>query len=486
MNEARPPSLESADAVRALRTLLADAGYTTAGVQARLGTDHELLVRPADYAVHLRRLQGDRGALATLVRIFVLLASSDPADVDTALAPLGAAGLMRLGLVRPLEDKLVAAVRLLPHGDLVVASDLPGSAGSQHVPGVQRPSATLANLTVRRQVERALDVGTGNGIQALLAAPHAAQVVATDVSERALEYAAFNLALNAVQNVELRQGSLLDAVAGERFDLVVSNPPYVISPESAFLYRDSGMGGDRVSESLVRSLPDVLTEGGYASVMVSWVQSGGDPAARPRSWLEGSDCDAWILHTLTDDPLSTAASWNKDAQTAQELDERIGRWLDYYDAEGIEAVSYGALVMRRHTGPTNWFKTTQLPRERLRPAGHHLERLFAAQDFLGAPEPLRDARLKVPPDVVFEQRSMHQDGRWTTRDAELRLDGGLGFAAGLDSDSTQVVIGLDPQRPLSETLADVAAQVGADREEFEKAGVALVRQMLELGFIVPV
>ena len=117
---------------------------------------------------------------------------------------------------------------------------------------MQRPSNTLANLTVRRPVARALDVGTGNGIQALLASRHAEHVVATDVNERALAFARFNLALNGVSNVELRQGSFLEPVEGERFDLVVANPPYVISPESSFVFRDSGLGRDRVSELVVR------------------------------------------------------------------------------------------------------------------------------------------------------------------------------------------------------------------------------------------
>jgi Methylase of polypeptide chain release factors len=54
---------------------------------------------------------------------------------------------------------------------------------------VHRPSVTLASLTVRRDVASALDVGTGCGVQALLAAKHAERVVATDINERALAFA---------------------------------------------------------------------------------------------------------------------------------------------------------------------------------------------------------------------------------------------------------------------------------------------------------
>ena len=141
---------------------------------------------------------------------------------------------------------------VVPHDDVLIASDDPqGTIGGDYVPEVARASATLASLTIRKPVERALDVGTGNGIQAVLAARHAAAVVATDVSERALAFAEFNCALNGADNVELRLGSFLEPVAGERFGLVVSNPPFAISPENDLVFRDSGLGRDRVSEDLL-------------------------------------------------------------------------------------------------------------------------------------------------------------------------------------------------------------------------------------------
>ena len=65
---------------------------------------------------------------------------------------------------------------------------------------------------MRRPGEAALDLGTGCGIQALLAAKHAERVVATDVNPRALGFAAFNAALNGIETIELRDGSGFDPV----------------------------------------------------------------------------------------------------------------------------------------------------------------------------------------------------------------------------------------------------------------------------------
>src|SRR5690606_29971451 len=123
---------------------------------------------------------------------------------------------------------------------------------ADHVLGVGGASRTLAELVVPIQVERGLDLGTGCGIQALLIARHAATVVATDISSRALAFAELNAQLNGVRNIEFRLGSLFEPVEGESFDLVISNPPFVITPRASgvteYEYRDGGLIGDALVE----------------------------------------------------------------------------------------------------------------------------------------------------------------------------------------------------------------------------------------------
>ena len=68
-----------------------------------------------------------------------------------------------------------------------------------------------------------------------------------------MNIAAFNAAINGITNVEWRLGSLFEPVAGERFDLIFSNPPYVISPDSQFIFRDGGRQGDALCEEMVRA-----------------------------------------------------------------------------------------------------------------------------------------------------------------------------------------------------------------------------------------
>jgi len=185
-------------------------------------------------------------------------------------------------------------MRIVPHGDVIVASDRTyykdgGGHDSDVVMGVSNPAILLANLTIRKPVKSALDLGTGGGIQALLMANHCERVVATDLNPRALEIARFNAALNGFLNIETRGGSWFEPVAGERFDIIAANPPYVISPETTFLYRDSGMPADSLSRELVREMPQHLEEGGFGHILISWgVAANQDPLVPARQWLEGA------------------------------------------------------------------------------------------------------------------------------------------------------------------------------------------------------
>jgi hypothetical protein len=100
-------------------------------------------------------------------------------------------------------------------------------------------------------------------------------------------------------------------------------------------------------------------------------------------------------------------------------------------------------------------------------------------------EGLMDARLAVPDDVRLEQQLAQEDGRWALRQAELRLEGGFGFTAGLDPSAARIVAGIDPKRPVRGVLEDAADAMDAERSEFLPAGLGLLRRMLTLGFLVP-
>jgi len=479
--------------VAELRGVLLAAGYTGEAVRAALDMTGELLARRADTPVHVRRL-ADLEPLGTIVRLFVLDAPVTAADARKAFAPLPVERLEALGLVASAGGEVTPLVRIVPHDDVLIASDQRWQAGEErdpdHVAGVHGPSVTLSNLTVRRPGGVTLDVGTGCGIQAILASHHSERVVATDLNRRALNFAAFNARLNGVDNVEFRAGSFFEPVEGSRFDLVVCNPPYVISPESAFLFRDSGLPGDAVSEGVVRQAPAFLEGGAFATVLVSWVHAPGEDWSAPlRRWVEGSGCDAWLLHYGMDDPLTHAAKWMRDelGHDSAAYDEALTRWLEYFDRLGIEAIAYGAVVLRRRAGGSNWVRVDELPGERLRPAGAHIVRIFAAQDFLvglADDRELLGERLALAESDLLEQRVVFRDREWVVDEITLSLQEGVGFRATLDSPTAGLLAGLDGRRTLAEVADELARVQGASRESIEQAVLPIARRMLEAGFLV--
>jgi methylase of polypeptide subunit release factors len=489
-----PLAGEDAAAVDRLRSVLDAAAFTVERLEAAFGT-HELSARRADTLVQMRRLGGP-DAFSTLARLFVVGVAVDARAAAEALAPLSPADVERLGLVRSDVDEVRPVVRLVPHGDYYICSDLHHSSAletpSDFVPGIQAPSVTLAKLAVRRPAAAALDLGTGCGIQALLAAKHSERVIATDVNPRALDFAAFNARLNGVQNVELRRGGALDPVEGERFNLVVSNPPYVISPDASFSYRDSGLPADELCRRIVRDLPRFLADGGYAHVLVSWVHKRDRWAEPLRGWVSGSGCDALLLHFGSQDPLSHSAQWLAPVgeTDAAEYERALERWLGYLAAEGVEAIGYGAVVLRRGDGD-NWIGEHDVDLERLEAAGEHTLRLFAAEDFLrglGDDDDLLARVFALSDGARLEQTVEWEEGRASVESQTLRLEEGFGFRVAVDRYTAGLLPYFDGTAPLEDVLGRSAAQIELapeERERFVPAALPVVRRLVSLGFLAP-
>ena len=472
-----------------LRAVLVDAGFDGPTVRDVLAVEGQMLARPGDAPVLRRRLASVE-PLGTIASLFVLGLPLEAAFVQAAFAPLGLERLEALGLVETGSGFVHPRVRLVPHDDLLIVSDHPGDDQPDHVAGVHNPSLTLSHLTVRRPVATALDVGTGCGVQAILVSRHAGHVVATDLNERALNFAAFNALLNEAENVELRAGSFFEPVAGERFELVVTNPPYVISPETEYLFRDSELTGDRVSRRVVEAVPAVLEEGAFASVLVSWIHPPGEDWSTPlRAWVAGSGCDALLLHYHTEDPLTHTASWTRDrhADDPDAQEEMLERWLAYFDELGIEGIGYGAVVLRRRAAGTPHVLTHQLP-PGLRPAGPHIERLFAAADYLeaiGDDRALLSERFVLVEAARVEQRVGLREGEWSIERIELLLTEGLRFNADIDPLIAHLLAGLDGHRTLEEAARNVAEAQGFDAVSLAERAAPVAREMVALGYLIP-
>ena len=364
-----------------LRADLTAAGFTVDGVAERLGPVasaalHREQPLPALLATETGggsarpagEGSGGLDACAVLIRLFTLGRPVARRDVEAALPSLAVGGAAALRIVRLPGDEaaggdVVATCDLRPYADDAhdwwVASDLSELATRaplrpDHVLGIGGASTTLASWTLRRPVDRALDLGTGCGVQALHLAGHTGSIVATDISERALEFARFNAALAGV-DLDLRRGDLLDPVAGERFSLIVSNPPFVITPRAddvpVYEYRDGGRSGDAIVRSLVRGVQDALEPGGVAQFLGNWeVPRGRTWRDVWGEWLDGVALDAWVVQRETQDPAEYAELWSRDGGVipGSPEHERLGAaWLRDFASRDVEAIGFGVVTLQR-------------------------------------------------------------------------------------------------------------------------------------------
>ncbi|HEY4346855.1 MAG TPA: methyltransferase [Gaiellaceae bacterium] len=483
------PRSDDREGIALLRVVLGEAGFTPAAVREALATEVATGRDSAELPLYIHMLKGG-GALATLIKLFLLDLEVPAPDAAAALAPLPLSRLEAMGVLSVSGDTATARIELVPTDDLMIACDAfqKELTRPDHVLGVSPPARVLAWLTVRDEVDHVLDLGTGNGHQALLAARHAKRVTAVDINPRALRFAAFNAVLNGVDNIEFREGNLFEPVAGATFDLIVCNPPYVVSPENEIAYRDGGLRGDAFCELIARELPGYLAPGGIGQVLVSWLHPADADWTLPvHRWIDGNGCDALILRYAVHEPLDYAAAWNRPYRSnPEQYRNAIERWAAYFDDLGVEAISWGALTLRRRTGD-NWFFPYASSTDRITGAGEQIQRLFSAQDYLTDASPLdvlEGTFLLAEEHRVDQAIRLGQGGALVERNI-LRLDTGLRFEVSIDASTERVLSLLDGERPLGSILEQVAETVpGATTEEFTRSALPVMRRLIELGFVL--
>lgn len=484
-----PDAVGHPDAVLKLRAAFQATGYTQDGIRVAIGIDLTNPESPQDAEVYIRRM-GEPVPLHTLIKLFVLGRPVTPAEAGEALAPLGLAEAVEAGVVLAEGDEVRRAVSISAVQDMWFAHDPyvedQTTMRQDHVIGPGPASRTLAAFTVRPQGGSFLDVGTGCGIQSLLAAGHADTIVATDINPRALACTQFNALLNGVDRVEVRRGSFFEPVRDETFDVVVSNPPFVISPDSRFEYRDSELPGDAVSREVVRGAVEHLAPGGFATVLCNWIVAEGEEWADPPSrWVQGLGCDAWISHSDTEDPLSYAAMW-LGSGTGPAYGAELDRWLDYHRSLGAKRLVTGLVVLRPAENGDGWVRTDHVPGLRSFNASDHILRIFRNQDYLAAVRSDReilDGRFRLVPEHRVEQVLAPREGTYEVQEMRLRFDRGFAFEGKIDEYALGVVSGCDGRRRLGDLVGKAAATMKVEVAELAPVAVAVARQLVSFGFL---
>ena len=542
-----PPPAATPKQAASLRADLADSGWGVEAVAALLGEVAEAALRRE---IRLPALRAVRAALAVgpeptpvavLTALFMLGEPVPAAALDAALPRTAAAGAATIGLVgEPDETGCVRAlVDLRPHeavddaGEVRwwVASDLgelvTGRAlAPDHVLGVGGAGLTLAGLAPRTQVRTALDLGCGCGIQTLYLLRHAEHVVATDISARALAFTAFNAALAGVRVtgapgtpgaldvapgsdsapdtasgaglLELLHGSLLEPVAGRRFDLIASNPPFVLTPPAVreaglplMEYRDAG---GPILPGLVAGLAEHLEPGATAVMLGNWEHRGaGSWRDAVAAWLP-EELDAWILERELQDPVEYATMWLRDGGLTPErdpeaFDAALEAWIDDFEARDVRGVGFGYLIVHRPRRPREpWRLLEEVTTSGQGVLGPHVAEVLEVRERLAGldDEAVADLRPLLAPDVTEERHLIPGAAEPTV--ILLRQGGGLGRTLQASTAVAALAGVADGELSVGQVASAVAALSelnAADALALRAEMVEATRHLLTTGFLRP-
>ncbi|WP_026410240.1 DUF7059 domain-containing protein [Actinomyces dentalis] len=528
---ASPPAPRAtAEQAAALRRDLEATGWGVDSVHHLLGDAADAALRreirlPALRALR-RALDEDRAAgaapnpTAVLTALFMLGQTVSVAELDSALRRTRTRGALAMGLVEPAPDagagaapRVRALVDLRPHeardetGDVRwwIASDLGELAtgaplAPDHVLGIGGAGLALAALTPRRPVAAALDLGCGCGIQTLYLLRHADRVTATDVSERALAFTAFNAALAAVgpDRLELLAGSLLEPVAGRRFDLIVTNPPFVLTPPAVreaglplMEYRDAGRP---VLPGLVAGLGEHLGVGAAAVMLGNWEHRRGRDWRRDVAGWVPDDLDAWVVEREAQDPVEYAALWLRDGGLAPERDlprfeAALEAWIADFEARGVEGVGLGYLIVHRPDPDSDgaprapWRVLEKVATRPAGPLGEHVARCLEVRSGLAAMDDDAVAGLRpvTAPDVTEERHLC--PGASEPDVILIRQGGGFGRVVEADAALAALVGVADGELSVAQIATAVAALTGADEAALRARMVAATRSLAAEGFV---
>lgn len=484
--------LLSQESAKWLMGFFLESNYTQAEVRDRLAL-RELPSRRLGNLPYLLERTREPCPFHTLLRWFfagvAVPMSTAKEQIPESILKL----LVQAGLLTAHGDELLSNVMLAPFEQLLVASDPMLKAESpEHSDLVLWPNPStwlLSRFTVRAPFASALDLGTGCGVQALSAALHASHVTGTDLNPRATNFAEFNARLNGIEGLEFLTGDTFAPIGHRTFDLIVSNPPFFVSPFNHDMFCDNPMDLDHYCRAVVRDGSSHLNENGFLQIVCEWVQvQGQDWKERLTEWVDGTGCDAWVFKGYTEDPSQYALKRIREISLGTDVGDNLVyyRWMEYYERMGVVSIHGGMIALRRRSGH-NWIRWNDVPGTPKEPFGDFVLGGFKNRDFLDAHT--NDHLLNEKPILSRDAQLVHsyrqQGTGWETASLRLHLTQGIPLSIGIQPLVASFIAQCDGNRTLGELIRGLAEKVNATREQVEKECLQIVRKLMEEGYLLP-
>ena len=481
-----PPS--PGDAER-LRNFLLEIGYTGESILKALNANELPSPRQASAGRMMRFLQ-EPTSLNALLRWFYLGLRIDRAKVTKIVPEWFIETACASKILRIEGSDLTPEVLLVPFEKQWIASDTNARFEACAPDFVVWPNTTTRFLhcfTVNRRSRATLDLGTGNGVQALSAATYSDNVVGTDLNPRAIEFAVFNARLNGIESVEWLCGDAFEPVKGRKFDLIVSNPPFFIGPSNQFLFCDNSMDLDCLCGQIARDAAAHLDEGGYFQMLCEWAEVEGQSwQERLTGWFRGTGCDVWAVKGQTRSVEQYSLDRLRELAVGDNLDAAsYDAYARYFSERKVTAIHNGVVAMRRRSGE-NWAALEEASQFIERPFGDLVLLRFAAHDFLSANASASEILSKRPlllPDSLLEQVLHRAENGWETKSLSLKQTRGIPSSFGLQTPVAEFVGSFNGKRSLGELIRQLSENADASPEKVESQCIDLARKLTAHGFL---
>ncbi len=465
--------------------------YTQSGLKNRFGVAH-----PPNQLEHdtlVLRTHG-KEAIQVAVRVFLMGAGLDLKGFQEVFPDWFCQFCLENRWVEVQDTVVRPNVVVVPRQDALFVSDalhrVAGSDASDFtLPASTRAADLLTQFMFTDPVKSVLDLCTGCGVHGILASEFAEQVTVSDVSPGALNFAKTNASLNQRNNVSFIESDLFQNLSGQTFDLIISNPPFVIGPKQDFVYRDNPLELDLFCKALVKEAPQHLNEGGYLQMLCEWVEVEGQTwEERLSEWVDGLGCDVWIARSQTRDPQSYIQSRLGDLVGPKtNFHNQLKDWSDYFGQNKVKGIHPGLMILRKREANDNWTHVHQLQGEPLGPTTETLKRYIQACDQAAAlrnDNDLLESKLYLAEELELEQKFRRNQHQWQPRVALLNLQTAMPVQGEVDLAILALLNLFNGDKTTQAVINEFASASGADEAELKPKVLPVLRLLLERGFLV--
>lgn len=274
-------------------------------------------------------------------------------------------GLLKIKIFEKINaTNLQSSVQILPYKDYFFACDfilqLEDRGSSKHaeyepVYPVRLDSLTLSEVSIKKSVESVLDLGCGSGFLSIIASRHSQYVVGTDLNPRAINFSTFNAYLNNITNCRFICGDLYQPIDEEKYDLILSNPPYEIAINKTNLFQDGGEYGHKVLKRIIKGAPLHLTKNGFCQIITKIAEFQNESKEKTfKKWL--SDEKAHIFFLLLykmsiDESVYSICidlfTYKDKSLHYKKYSENISKILQHFEIIHFSHISFGLIILTK-------------------------------------------------------------------------------------------------------------------------------------------